>query len=111
MPSRPISIRRMTGDAFRSRGPRVPDASDSWRLRLGTWCAPGLARYKTEAQCGEDVAIMEFKDHIRDHMPVVGSDANEFATVDHLDDGDTIKLTRDENGKHHWIPLAWVVRV
>jgi hypothetical protein len=54
---------------------------------------------------------MEFKDQIRDHMPVVGSDANEFATVGHLDDGDTIKLTRDENGKHHWIPLAWVVRV
>jgi hypothetical protein len=54
---------------------------------------------------------MEFKDQIRDHMPVVGSDANEFATVDHLDDSDTIKLTRDDNGKHHWIPLAWVVRV
>ena len=54
---------------------------------------------------------MEFKDQIRDHMPVIGSDSNEFATVDHLDTGDTIKLTKDENGKHHWIPIAWVTRV
>lgn len=54
---------------------------------------------------------MEFRDQIKEHMAVVGSDSNEFAKVDHLDTGDTIKLTKDENGKHHWIPLKWVIRV
>ena len=48
---------------------------------------------------------------IREHMPVVCSNGGQFATVDHLDAGDTIKLTRDENGQHHWIPLSWVTRV
>jgi hypothetical protein len=28
-----------------------------------------------------------------------------------LDSGDTIKLTKDEQGQHHWIPLSWVTRV
>jgi hypothetical protein len=48
---------------------------------------------------------------IKDHMPVVCSMESEFATVDHLDAGNTIKLTKDEDGNHHWIPLAWVTRV
>ncbi len=46
-----------------------------------------------------------------EHMPVVCSAGGQFATVDHLDTGDTIKLTRDEQGQHHWIPLSWVSRV
>lgn len=54
---------------------------------------------------------MEFRDQIKEHMPVVGSDTNEIGKVDHLDSGETIKLTRDDNGNHHWIPLAWVHRV
>lgn len=48
---------------------------------------------------------------IKPHMPVACSLEQEFATVDHLDTGNTIKLTRDEEGNHHWIPLAWVTRV
>lgn len=54
---------------------------------------------------------MEVRDQIQEHMPVVCSDGGQFATVDHLDTGDSIKLTRDENGNHHWIPLDWVMRV
>lgn len=54
---------------------------------------------------------MEFKDQIREHMPVVGSDTKEVGLVDHLDEGETIKLTKDEKGRHHWIPLVWVIRV
>jgi len=50
-------------------------------------------------------------DQIKPHMPVACSMESEFATVDHLDAGETIKLTRDEEGNHHWIPLAWVTRV
>ncbi len=48
---------------------------------------------------------------INPHMPVVGSSGARFATVDHLDDGDMIKLTRDDSGQHHYIPLEWVTRV
>jgi molybdenum cofactor cytidylyltransferase len=51
------------------------------------------------------------KDAIREHMPVVGSDSNEVGTVDHLDDPEMIKLTKDDEGQHHWIPLGWVTRV
>ena len=50
-------------------------------------------------------------DQIRPHMPVVCSNGGQFATVDHTDAGDTIKLTKDEQGQHHWIPMSWVTRV
>jgi len=48
---------------------------------------------------------------IKDHMPVVCSDGGQFGTVDHLDKHDTIKLTKDDQGKHHWIPQDWVTMV
>ena len=53
----------------------------------------------------------DLKSKIKDHMPVVCSDGGQFATVDHLDKGDTVKLTKDDQGNHHWIPLDWVTRV
>lgn len=48
---------------------------------------------------------------IKEHMPVVCSNNKQFATVDHLDGGDTIKLTKDDKGQHHWLPLSWVTSV
>ncbi len=48
---------------------------------------------------------------IKEHMPVVCSDGGQFATVDHLDPGNTIKLTKDDQGQHHWIPTEWVTSV
>jgi hypothetical protein len=48
---------------------------------------------------------------INPHMPVVGSSGARFATVDHLEGSDMIKLTRDESGQHHYIPLEWVTSV
>jgi hypothetical protein len=47
---------------------------------------------------------------IREHMPIVCSEGEQFGTVDHLD-GNSIKVTKDEHGQHHWIPLSWVTRV
>ena len=47
---------------------------------------------------------------IKPHMPVVCSKDKQFATVDHID-GQSLKLSRDDNGQHHYIPLAWVKSV
>ena len=40
-------------------------------------------------------------------MPVVCSENGQFGTVDE----DSIKLTKDKEGQHHWIPTDWVTRV
>ncbi|MEX1158113.1 MAG: DUF2171 domain-containing protein [Thermomicrobiales bacterium] len=48
---------------------------------------------------------------IKQHMPVVCSNNGQFGTVDHLDANNSIKLTKDDSGQHHWIPADWVTRV
>ena len=48
---------------------------------------------------------------IKPHMPVVCSNNGQFATVDHTDAGDMIKLAKDDSGQHHWIPMSWVTTV
>ena len=54
-----------------------------------------------------------FGAQIAEHMEVVGSDGVKVGTVDHLDAGDRIKLTKNDSsdGQHHFIPLSWVARV
>jgi hypothetical protein len=47
---------------------------------------------------------------IREHMPVVCSNNQQFGEVDRVE-GDTIKLTKDQSGQHHWIPAKWVTNV
>ena len=47
---------------------------------------------------------------IKAHMPVVCSKGGQFATVDHVD-GTQLKLTKDDKGQHHFIPLDWVTTV
>lgn len=41
-------------------------------------------------------------------MPVVCSRGGQFATVDHLEGTDCIKLNKDAQGQHHYIPTRWV---
>jgi hypothetical protein len=48
---------------------------------------------------------------IKHHMPVVCSNNGQFAVVDHIEGTDLIKLTKDERGQHHYIPLTWVTSV
>jgi hypothetical protein len=48
---------------------------------------------------------------IRPHMTVVSSDHDEIATVDHVEGKSLIKLAKDEDGAHHYIPLTWVTSV
>ncbi|MDB4957811.1 MAG: hypothetical protein JWO36_5380 [Myxococcales bacterium] len=51
------------------------------------------------------------KELIRPHMPVVCSEDGQFGTVDHVEGLSAIKLTKDKNGQHHYIPLTWVTSV
>ena len=53
---------------------------------------------------------MDYASQIREHMPVVCSNGKECGLIDHLD-GNSIKLTKDDYGQHHWIPLEWVTKV
>ena len=55
--------------------------------------------------------VDEMQSKIQPHMPVVCSNNGQFATVDHVDKGNSIKLTKDDQGQHHWIPMDWVTRV
>ncbi|MDD5272525.1 MAG: DUF2171 domain-containing protein [Methylovulum sp.] len=48
-------------------------------------------------------------DQIKPDMPVVCSQDGQFAIVDHMEGPSTIKLTKDKNGQHHYIPLGWVI--
>ena len=45
---------------------------------------------------------------IRPEMPVVCSQDGQFATVDHMEGESSIKLKKDGQGVHHYIPLSWV---
>ena len=51
------------------------------------------------------------KDLIKPDMPVVCSENGQFASVDHLEGTTQIKLKKDKNGVHHYIPLSWVASV
>lgn len=44
-------------------------------------------------------------------MPVVCSQGGQFATVDHLEGENYIKLNKDQNGQHHYIPTSWVTNI
>jgi hypothetical protein len=48
---------------------------------------------------------------IRPHMTVVSTDHDEIATVDHVEGKSLIKLAKDDDGLHHYIPLTWVTSV
>ena len=46
---------------------------------------------------------------IKPEMPVVCSQDGQFATVDHIEGTNSIKLNKDKSGQHHYIPLNWAV--
>lgn len=48
---------------------------------------------------------------IKPEMPVVCSKDGQFGVVDHIEGKDSIKLKKDETGKHHFIPVSWVTTV
>jgi hypothetical protein len=59
----------------------------------------------------QETKQMHNTDAIRPHMPVVCSNNKQFATVDHVEGQNAIKLTKDASGEHHFIPMSWVTAV
>lgn len=49
-------------------------------------------------------------DQIREHMTIVASDGEHVGIVDGLE-GDRIKLTRNEEGLHRFLPLICVADI
>jgi hypothetical protein len=52
--------------------------------------------------------------NIKEHMEVLGSDSQHVGTVDHLEGGNRIKLTKSDTksgGQHHFISIDWVAKV
>ena len=47
---------------------------------------------------------------IKPYMPVVCSENGKFAVVEHLE-GTDIKLTKDDEGRNHYIPVSWVLSI
>ena len=47
-------------------------------------------------------------EQIKPDMLVVCSENSQFATVDHLEGTNYLKLKKDRTGQHHYIPLSWV---
>jgi hypothetical protein len=47
---------------------------------------------------------------IKEHMDVFDSTGRNIGQVDHLEQGNMIKLTKSSSpdGKHHMLPTAWV---
>ena len=45
---------------------------------------------------------------VRPEQPVLCSENGQFAVVDHMVGQETIKLKKDAQGQHHYIPLNWV---
>lgn len=48
---------------------------------------------------------------VKPNIPVVCSKNGQFAIVDHMEGSTTIKLKKDKQGQHHYIPLSWVTKV
>ncbi len=48
---------------------------------------------------------------IKPNTPVVCSNNRQLAIVDHMEGTETIKLTKDDKGQHHYIPTSWVKSV
>jgi hypothetical protein len=46
---------------------------------------------------------------IKENMPVITAQAEQFAEVDQLVSSDEIKLKKDSAGVHHFIPVSWVI--
>ncbi len=45
---------------------------------------------------------------IKSNMPVICAQNSQIAVVEQMQGANTIKLSKDKHGLHHYIPLQWV---
>lgn len=55
--------------------------------------------------------MTNFATQIEADMPVVCTDGTQLGTVDHLEGENSVKLKKNDEGQHHWIPIGWVTGV
>jgi hypothetical protein len=73
--------------------------------------AGALRAAEAAAKAGHVMPGTVDPEEIRPDLPVVCSENGQFAVVDHLEGRTTVKLKKDKNGQHHYIPLSWVTLV
>lgn len=71
--------------------------------------APPQTALATAAAATDDTAGVHAR--IKEHMPVLDSKGRRVGAVDRVEASGSIKLAKDGQGKHHWLPLRWVSRV
>lgn len=65
----------------------------------------------TEKKTDTTTASAVTPSQIRPDMKVVCSENGQFGVVDHMQGPTNIKLKKDADGVHHYIPLSWITRV
>jgi hypothetical protein len=50
-------------------------------------------------------------DQIQPDMAVICSEDGQFATVEHMESSNYLKLKQDDTGLHHYIPFHWVISI
>jgi uncharacterized protein YjbJ (UPF0337 family) len=66
---------------------------------------------RAQAEAGKGDGAGVNASEIKPNLPVVCSDGGQFALVDHMQGTHSIKLKKDDSGRHHFIPLTWVTKV
>ena len=54
---------------------------------------------------------MPWRSRIKARMPVLCRQGERIGTVEGIDGPNSIRLSKDSTGRHHWIPLDWVAWV
>ncbi|MFT3839122.1 MAG: DUF2171 domain-containing protein [Myxococcaceae bacterium] len=104
--------------AQREYGQKYNEWDDQLENRLSTeWDSSKTGRsfddvkpYVRKGWEGMRLSPAELAPKIQPGLPVVCSENGQFGSVDHLE-GDSIKLKKDDQGVHHYIPVEWVTFV
>lgn len=55
--------------------------------------------------------MSDYAKSIKPGMPVVCTDGTELGVVEQLEGENSIRLSPNEEGKNHWVPIGWVTGI
>jgi hypothetical protein len=84
--------------------------SDEWDASKTGRAFDEVKPYVRKGWEGTRLSPAEVAQKVQPGQPVVCSNRQQFAVVDRLE-GDSIKLKKDSQGVHHFIPVEWVTEV